>query len=355
MLAFPLLAMAQRPTIIRTYADTFKVLVFDNTGAEFALENDTKDSTGGVLTNVLNGRTQFRKLRMKKINDSTYVLNIGTNTTTGDTIRIKAVAVDVSTLLVKTNNLSDLTNTSTARTNLGATTIGVNIFTSANPSAITFLRANADNTVTWRSASNFRTDIGAGTGDGDALTSNPLSQFAPTTSSQLASTLSDEYGTGPARFGRVMDTSYSFLNATRDSMCTIITINGVSYRTCLRDSISPITATSTTTFTNKRITARYGSTTSSATPTINTDNVDVYELTAQTVDITSFTTNLSGTPTTDQTLHIIITGTAARAITWGSSFEASTVALPTTTVSTNRLDVYFVYTAGGKWRCGGTW
>ena len=49
---------------------------------------------------------------------------------------------------------------------------------------------------------------------------------------------------------------------------------------------------------------------------------------------------------------IAITGTAARAITWGTSFEASTVALPTTTVSTNRLDVGFVWNAAtSKWRC----
>lgn len=115
-------------------------------------------------------------------------------------------------------------------------------------------------------------------------------------------------------------------------------------------------STSTTTFTNKRITARVDSTTSSATPTINTDNIDTYKLTAQAVDITSFTTNLTGTPTDDQILHIVIIGTASRAITWGSSFEASTVALPTTTVSTDRLDVYFIWnTATSKWRCGGVW
>lgn len=109
---------------------------------------------------------------------------------------------------------------------------------------------------------------------------------------------------------------------------------------------------STNTLTNKRITKRVGTTTSSATPTINTDNVDYYSLTAQTADITSFTTNLSGTPTDAQTLWISITGTAARAITWGASFEASTVALPTTTVTTNRLDVGFVWNAAtSKWRC----
>lgn len=113
-------------------------------------------------------------------------------------------------------------------------------------------------------------------------------------------------------------------------------------------------ASATTTFTNKRITKRTGTTTSSATPTINTDNVDFYSITAQAAAITSFTTNLSGTPTEAQILWIAIKddGTA-RAITWGSSFEASgNVALPTTTVISTRLDVGFVWnTATSKWRC----
>lgn len=118
------------------------------------------------------------------------------------------------------------------------------------------------------------------------------------------------------------------------------------------EGVTVPTISSTNTLTNKRITKRVGSTTSSATPTINTDDYDIYKLTAQAVDITSFTTNLSGTPTDGQTLMIQITGTAARAITWGASFEASTVALPTTTVSTNRLDVGFIWnTATSKWRC----
>ena len=155
---------------------------------------------------------------------------------------------------------------------------------------------------------------------------------------------------------RKVDTSYLFRNSSLDSICQVTIINGLSYRSCAKDSLPTVSSTSTTTFTNKRITARVDSTTSSATPTINTDNVDTYKLTAQAVDITSFTTNLSGTPTDDQILHIIIKGTGARTISWGSSFEASTVALPTTTVSTDRLDVYFVWnTFTSKWRCGGVW
>ena len=101
-----------------------------------------------------------------------------------------------------------------------------------------------------------------------------------------------------------------------------------------------------------RITPRVSTTTSSATPTINTDTTDQFGLTAQAVDITSFTTNLSGTPTDGQKLWIYIVGTAARAITWGASFESSTATLPTTTVTTNRLDVGFVWNAAtSKWRC----
>lgn len=49
----------------------------------------------------------------------------------------------------------------TGRTSLGGTTVGQNIFTLTNPSAITFLRMNADNTVTALSAANFSAAIGA--------------------------------------------------------------------------------------------------------------------------------------------------------------------------------------------------
>ena len=113
--------------------------------------------------------------------------------------------------------------------------------------------------------------------------------------------------------------------------------------------------TDTNTLTNKRITARSGTVASSATPTINTDNVDYYSITALAAAITSFTTNLSGTPTIGQTLWISIkdNGTA-RAITWGASFEASTIALPTTTVISTRLDVAFIWNeATSVWRCVG--
>jgi len=52
------------------------------------------------------------------------------------------------------------------RTDLGGTIIGQSMFTLTNPSAVTFPRFNADNTVSALDAETFRTAIGAGTGTG---------------------------------------------------------------------------------------------------------------------------------------------------------------------------------------------
>lgn len=51
----------------------------------------------------------------------------------------------------------------TGRTSLGATTVGGNLFTLTNPTAVTFPRFNADNTVSTLDAATFRAAIGAGT------------------------------------------------------------------------------------------------------------------------------------------------------------------------------------------------
>jgi len=114
-----------------------------------------------------------------------------------------------------------------------------------------------------------------------------------------------------------------------------------------------VTLTNTVTLTNKRITPRVSTEASSATPTINTDNVDAHSITALATAITSMTTNLSGTPTNFQKLIIRIkdNGTA-RAIAWGASFEAKGVDLPTTTTISKVLTVGFIYdTVTSKWGC----
>lgn len=75
---------------------------------------------------------------------------------------------------------------STGRTSLGGTTVGQSMFTLTNPSAITFPRFNADNTVSALNAADFRTAIGAGSGGGDvsgpsSSTDNAVARFDLTT------------------------------------------------------------------------------------------------------------------------------------------------------------------------------
>lgn len=113
----------------------------------------------------------------------------------------------------------------------------------------------------------------------------------------------------------------------------------------------------TATLTNKRVTFRSPAITQSATPAINTDVTDYAEITGLAQAITSMTSSLTGTPVKGDRLWISITDNGtARAITWGTSFEASgNVALPTTTVISTRLDIGFTWNvATSKWRCVAT-
>lgn len=109
----------------------------------------------------------------------------------------------------------------------------------------------------------------------------------------------------------------------------------------------------TDTLTNKRITPRVLSAASYTTDTgtsLNCDNLDQFIVTAQAGALKL--NNPTGTPTDGQKLIVAITGTAARALTYDTQFEASTVALPTTTVTTARLNIGFIWRADtSKWVC----
>lgn len=108
----------------------------------------------------------------------------------------------------------------------------------------------------------------------------------------------------------------------------------------------------TDTFTNKRITSRVStSTANSATPTLNTDSYDMLIITGQTNNITSMTTNLSGTPTIGQTLWLVMTaGSGTPTISWGSSFEPSSLPLPTGLTTTTQDFRFRWNTTTSKWR-----
>lgn len=111
--------------------------------------------------------------------------------------------------------------------------------------------------------------------------------------------------------------------------------------------------TDTQTLTNKRVTARITTITSSATPTVNTDNCDCVTITALAAAITSMTTNLTGTPVNfDQLEYRIKDDGTARAITWGASFASGTGTLPTTTTISKVLHAWFEWdSVQSKWIC----
>lgn len=98
---------------------------------------------------------------------------------------------------------------------------------------------------------------------------------------------------------------------------------------------------------------RVTTTTSSATPSTNVGACDLHTITALAAAITSMTTNLTGTPNNgDRLLFRIKDNGTARAITWGASFVAEGVALPTTTVISKVLTVGFIYdSVKAAWGC----
>jgi hypothetical protein len=80
------------------------------------------------------------------------------------------------------------------RTAIGSTTVGGNMFTLTNPSAITFPRFNADNTVSALNAADFRTAIGAGTGGGTVTSVTGSAPVASTGGAAPQISLNAGYG-----------------------------------------------------------------------------------------------------------------------------------------------------------------
>lgn len=108
----------------------------------------------------------------------------------------------------------------------------------------------------------------------------------------------------------------------------------------------------TDTLTNKRITKRVSTVNApGATPTININSFDQINFTGINAAMTSLSSGITGTPTDGQSLMLRFKddGTA-RSLTWGASWRAIGVSLPTTTVAGKTLYVGAVYnSADSKW------
>lgn len=164
-----------------------------------------------------------------------------------------------------------------------------------------------------------------------------------------AAILAGSFGAGAYVISTSLQVATIELGAATDT-----TLSRVSAGVIAVEGVTIPSISSTNTLTNKRITRRLTTVNApGATPTTNTDNVDVQNFTGLGTAITSMTTNLSGTPTDGQLVEFRFTddGTA-RGITWGTSFEATTVSLPTTTVISTMLRVLFEWNAtASKYDC----
>lgn len=139
-------------------------------------------------------------------------------------------AANVTGVVAVANGGTGASTAPNARTGLGATTVGSNFFTLTNPSAITFPRINADNTVTTLDAASFRTAISAGDVVGPASsTDKAFARFNSTTGKLLqnstGATLSDA---GAATF-----TDFIYVNGTASNQGYLRlyeqTTNGANY------------------------------------------------------------------------------------------------------------------------------
>jgi hypothetical protein len=133
------------------------------------------------------------------------------------------------------------TDAPNARTGLGATTLGSNLFTVPNPSAVTFPQFNADNTVSSLDAASFRAAIGAGGGSGSVTsvggtgTVNGITLTGTVTTTgnlTLGGALSgvslttQVTGTLPIANGGTGTTSTTFANLTTNVTGTLPVANG---------------------------------------------------------------------------------------------------------------------------------
>lgn len=265
--------------------------------------------------------------------DWTTILNAladSTNTVKG---QIRLVNVDGTKFIVA--DVSSIT-THAAYTEIAISVTGdsgVNPFAASDPIWLTFSRAG-DQGATGPTGPTGATGTTGATGvTGATGAAGSPGGATGATGAQGATGIGATGATGAAGVGDMTKAAYDAANINQQLVGT----------------------TATQTVSNKRVTRRTGSVASSATPTINTDNVDIYEITALAVAITSMTTNLSGTPNDGDALLIYITDNGSpRAITWGAKFESSTISLPTTTVASQLLIVGFLWnTATTAWRCVG--
>jgi len=341
------------------------------TAGAIALTQGTTQSTGttNITIQAPTSVTSYVRTLEGAVNSSGFYYGTVSGTTVTDTkvaangsgnvlLSAGTVAITSSKTLTVTNNLTfsgtdGITMTTPTTSFTAARTDAANTFTGAStasawvltsPTITTGITPTSNDGAALGTTSRSFSDVFLASG---AVINFANSNYTLTHSSGLLTAsgplslgTSNALTTGTIELGAASDTTLS------RSSAGVLAVEGV-----VVDTIS-----ATNTLTNKRVTARITTITSSATPTVNTDNCDCVTITALAAAITSMTTNLSGTPVNfDQLEYRIKDDGTARAITWGTSFVSGPATLPTTTTISKALHVWLEWdSVQSKWVCVGT-
>jgi hypothetical protein len=168
----------EKPYIVNN-ATNGTITVKNATGAGIAVPSNKTMWVYNDGTNVVDAVTNLTSLTLAT------ALPVASGGTGSNLTTYCSLTTNVSGILPILNGGTGASTAAAARTALGATTVGGNVFTLTNPSAITFPRFNADNTVSALDAASFRTAVGAGT------VTSVAALTIGTTGTDLSSTVAD--------------------------------------------------------------------------------------------------------------------------------------------------------------------
>lgn len=238
-------------------------------------------------------------------------------------------------------------------------TVGGNLVTLSNPSAITFIRINADNSVSALDASTFRTAIGAGTGGGDVSsnTSTSVDSEIALFNSATGKSIKRATGSGIAELTSGvlsisgLSTVATFGQIELGNTDTSISRSSAGHIAVEGHVLLDIETAQSATL--KRIIPRTHSTASATSWTPDFDTYDQEEQTALAGACTINAPTYSNPNNGEKRILRIKDNGTARALTFNAAFRfSSDLPAPSTTVLSKTLYIGFEYNSvGGTWDC----
>jgi hypothetical protein len=191
--SFPTIDWANGPYFIKTETDLKGGANYTITGTNqllsvpYALHAKTAGNGFSGSYNDLTNKPTIPTKTSELTNNSGFL----TSYTETDPLWSASPSFGITTTDISNWNTAKIHSSTTAGSVHGSTTVGSNLLRLTNPSAINFLRINADNSVSTLNAADFLTAIGAGTGNGTVTsiaTGNGITGGTITTSGNLGLT-----------------------------------------------------------------------------------------------------------------------------------------------------------------------